>query len=45
MQKLGMVYDRSSSYNKNDGSASFESDVYVLKMIGTVSNSGKSISR
>lgn len=45
MQKLGMVYDRSSSYNKNDGSASFESDVYVLKMIGMVSNSGKSISR
>ena len=30
LQKLGMVYDHSSSYTKNDGSATFESDVYVL---------------
>ncbi len=32
MQKLGMVYDRSSSYTKSDGSKTFESDIYVLKM-------------
>lgn len=32
MQKLGMTYDRSSSYTKNDGSATFESDIYVLKV-------------
>ena len=32
LQKLGMVYDHSSSYSKNDGSATFESDVYVLKI-------------
>ena len=32
MQKLGMVYDHSSLYSKNDGSATFESDVYVLKI-------------
>ena len=29
-QKLGMVYDHSSSYSKNDGSVTFESDVYVV---------------
>ena len=32
LQKLGMVYDHSSSYSKNDGSASFESDVYILEI-------------
>ena len=32
MKKLGMVYDHSSSYSKNDGSATFESDVYALKV-------------
>ena len=32
MEKLGMVYDHSSSYSKNDGSATFESDVYVLNI-------------
>lgn len=32
MQKLGMVYDHSSSYSKSDGSATFESDVYVLRI-------------
>ena len=32
MKKLGMVYDHSSSYSKNDGSATFESDVYVLNI-------------
>ncbi|MBO7530190.1 MAG: GNAT family N-acetyltransferase, partial [Lachnospiraceae bacterium] len=32
MEKLGMVYDHSSSYSKNDGSAMFESDVYVLEI-------------
>ena len=32
MKKLGMVYDRSSSYKKNDGSAEFESDVYMLRL-------------
>lgn len=30
MEKLGMVYDHSSSYTKNDGSATFESDIYTL---------------
>jgi len=30
MEKLGMVYDHSSSYTKNDGSATFESDVFSL---------------
>ena len=30
MEKLGMVYDHSSSYTKNDGSITFESDVYTL---------------
>ena len=30
MEKLGMKYDHSSSYTKNDGSATFESDVYTL---------------
>lgn len=30
MQKLGMTYDHSSSYTKHDGSATYESDVYVL---------------
>ncbi len=30
MEKLGMKYDHSSSYTKNDGSTTFESDVYVL---------------
>ena len=30
MQKLGLVYDHSSSYSKSDGSATFDSDVYVL---------------
>ena len=34
MKKLGMVYDHSSSYEKNDGSAVFESDVYVLRLQG-----------
>jgi len=32
LQKLGMVYDHSSSYSKNDGSATFESDVYVMEL-------------
>ena len=32
MKKLGMVYDHSSSYTKNDGSVTFESDVYVKKI-------------
>ena len=32
VKKLGMVYDHSSSYSKNDGSATFESDVYVLNI-------------
>jgi len=32
LEKLGMVYDHSSSYSKNDGSATFESDVYVLNI-------------
>ena len=32
MEKLGMVYDHSSSYTKNDGSASFESDVFTLSV-------------
>jgi len=32
LQKLGMVYDHSSSYSKNDGSVTFESDVYVLEV-------------
>ncbi len=32
MKKLGMVYDHSSSYAKIDGSAAFESDVYVLRL-------------
>ena len=32
MDKLGMVYDHSSSYSNNDGSATFESDVYVLEI-------------
>ncbi len=30
MQKLGMVYDHDSSYTKSDGSATFESVVYIL---------------
>jgi RimJ/RimL family protein N-acetyltransferase len=30
MEKLGMVYDHSSSYTKNDGSVTFESDVFLL---------------
>ena len=30
MEKLGMVYDHSSSYTKSDGSATFESDVFTL---------------
>ncbi|MCR5800563.1 MAG: GNAT family N-acetyltransferase [Lachnospiraceae bacterium] len=30
LQKLGMVYDHDSSYTKNDGSATFESEVYLL---------------
>ena len=30
MEKLGMKYDHSSSYTKNDGSVTFESDVYTL---------------
>jgi RimJ/RimL family protein N-acetyltransferase len=30
MEKLGMVYDHSSSYTKNDGSVTFESDIYTL---------------
>ena len=30
MEKLGMVYDHSSSYTKNDGSATVESDVFSL---------------
>ena len=30
MEKLGMKYDHSSSYTKNDGSTTFESDVYTL---------------
>ncbi len=32
LQKLGMVYDHSSSYSKNDGSVTFESDVYVMEL-------------
>ena len=32
MGKLGMVYDHSSSYTKHDGSATYASDVYVLKI-------------
>lgn len=32
LKKLGMKYDHSSSYSKNDGSATFESDVYVLEI-------------
>ena len=32
LKKLGFVYDHSSSYSKNDGSATFESDVYVLEI-------------
>ena len=32
LKKLGMVYDHSSSYSKNDGSVTFESDVYVLEI-------------
>ena len=32
LKKLGMVYDHSSVYSKNDGSATFESDVYVLEV-------------
>lgn len=30
MQKLGMVFDHASSYTKNDGSVTFESEVYTL---------------
>ena len=30
LEKLGMVYDHSSSYDKNDGSVTFESDVYIM---------------
>ena len=30
MQKLGMVFDHSSSYKKNDGSITYESDVYTI---------------
>ena len=30
MEKLGMVYDHSSSYTKSDGSATFESDIFTL---------------
>ena len=30
MEKLGMKYDHSSSYSKNDGSATFESDIFRL---------------
>jgi RimJ/RimL family protein N-acetyltransferase len=30
MEKLGMVYDHSSSYTKNDGSTTFESDIFTL---------------
>ena len=30
MQKLGMVFDHSSSYTKNDGSITYESDVYII---------------
>ncbi len=33
MEKLGMVYDHSSSYTKNDGSATFESDVFTLTVL------------
>ncbi len=32
LEKLGMVYDHSASYSKNDGSATFASDVYVLEI-------------
>lgn len=32
MQRLGMVYDHDSSYTKHDGTASFESEVYVLNL-------------
>lgn len=32
MQKLGMVYDHDSSYTKSDGSATFESEVYIYKI-------------
>ena len=32
MEKLGMVYDHSSSYTKSDGSMTFESDVFYLKI-------------
>jgi len=32
MQKLGMVYDHDSSYTKNDGSITFESEVYTLSI-------------
>ncbi|WP_026652844.1 GNAT family N-acetyltransferase [Butyrivibrio proteoclasticus] len=32
LQKLGMKYDHSSSYTKHDGSATYESDVYVLEL-------------
>lgn len=30
MQKLGMVFDHNSEYTKNDGSVTFESEVYTL---------------
>ena len=30
MQKLGMVYDHDSFFTKNDGSATFASEVYIL---------------
>ncbi len=32
LKKLGFSYDHSSSYSKNDGSATFESDVFIFKM-------------
>lgn len=38
MQKLGMVFDHNSSYTKSDGSATFESEVYVLSTDFSKSN-------
>lgn len=32
LKKLGFAYDHSSSYSKNDGSITFESDVYVFEI-------------
>lgn len=32
LKKLGMAYSHDSSYSKKDGSATFESEIYVLKL-------------